>query len=334
MVTGASTAELAIVLVDARKGVARADPSARRVAALLRVPHVVLAVNKMDLGRLRRGHVPRDRRRVHRLRRAASASPTSPRSRCRRCAGDNVVGPRPTRTPWYDGPTLLEHLESVPVGRDALSSRSGSPCSWSSVRAPPSTPTTAATPARSPPGWCASATRSPCCRRAAQHRHRHRHVRRAADRGARAAVGDAAARRRRRRGARRRARPDRGHDRGRYRPRRHGLLAGREAQRPGRPAPGPRRHPHGPGAAARGRRPARRRHPHGRGVGRRGHPARGRRHRHVVGRRRRARSTSTRSAGSRSGWPSRSCSTSTRRTAAPAGSSWSTPRTAPRWPPA
>jgi sulfate adenylyltransferase subunit 1 len=119
MVTGASTAELAIVLVDARKGVLEQTRRHATITALLRVPHVVLAVNKMDL-------VDFDETVFRRIAEEftgyaaglgiadVTAVPLSA------LAGDNVVD-RSVRTPWYDGPTLLEHLESVPVGRDALS---------------------------------------------------------------------------------------------------------------------------------------------------------------------------------------------------------------------
>jgi bifunctional enzyme CysN/CysC len=105
MVTGASTADLAVVLVDARKGLV--DQSRRHafLSRLLRVPHLVLAVNKMDL-------VGWDRAVFEGIRDAfpfdATAIPLSA------LHGDNVVS-RSDNTPWYDGPSLLEHLESVDV---------------------------------------------------------------------------------------------------------------------------------------------------------------------------------------------------------------------------
>ena len=117
MVTGASTAELAIVLVDARKGVLEQTRRHATITALLRVPHVVLAVNKMDL-------VDFDEATFRSIADEFTAYAAGlgvvdvvavPLSAL---AGDNVVD-RSARTPWYDGPTLLEHLESVPVGRDA-----------------------------------------------------------------------------------------------------------------------------------------------------------------------------------------------------------------------
>jgi sulfate adenylyltransferase subunit 1 len=117
-VTGASTAELAVVLVDARNGVVEQTRRHLAVMAFLRVPHVVLAVNKMDL--LDFAEVPF--RRIESQFTAAARSlgvsdvvsvPVSA------LHGDNVVT-RSSRTPWYHGPTLLEHLEAVPTGRAAV----------------------------------------------------------------------------------------------------------------------------------------------------------------------------------------------------------------------
>jgi bifunctional enzyme CysN/CysC len=105
MVTGASTADLAVILVDARKGLV--DQSRRHafLSRLLRVPHLVLAVNKMDL-------VGWDEATFRAIVEAfpfeATAIPLSALN------GDNVVT-RSANAPWYDGPSLLEHLESVDV---------------------------------------------------------------------------------------------------------------------------------------------------------------------------------------------------------------------------
>jgi bifunctional enzyme CysN/CysC len=105
MVTGASTADLAVILVDARKGLV--DQSRRHafLSRLLRVPHLVLAVNKMDL-------VGWDedvfRAIVDAFPYDATAIPLSA------LHGDNVVT-RSEQAPWYDGPSLLAHLESVDV---------------------------------------------------------------------------------------------------------------------------------------------------------------------------------------------------------------------------
>ncbi|MBO3084242.1 sulfate adenylyltransferase subunit 1 [Cellulomonas fengjieae] len=119
MVTGASTAELAIVLVDARKGVLEQTRRHATITALLRVPHVVLAVNKMDLVGFDEATFRSiaDEFTAYAAGVGIAGVTAVPLSAL---AGDNVVT-RSERTPWYDGPTLLEHLESVPVGRDALS---------------------------------------------------------------------------------------------------------------------------------------------------------------------------------------------------------------------
>jgi sulfate adenylyltransferase subunit 1 len=116
MVTGASTAELAIVLVDARKGVLEQTRRHATITALLGVPHVVLAVNKMDLVGFDQAVF--DAIAADFTTYAAGLGLTDvvavPLSAL---DGDNVVD-RSSRTPWYDGPTLLEHLEAVPVLRD------------------------------------------------------------------------------------------------------------------------------------------------------------------------------------------------------------------------
>ncbi|MFG2328469.1 sulfate adenylyltransferase subunit 1 [Streptomyces sp. NPDC048604] len=114
MVTGASTADLTVILVDARNGVVEQTRRHAAIAALLRVPHVVLAVNKMDLvdyaepvfaaiaeeftAYATELGVPE-----------VTAIPISA------LAGDNVVEPSATMG-WYGGPTVLEHLERVPAG--------------------------------------------------------------------------------------------------------------------------------------------------------------------------------------------------------------------------
>jgi len=114
-VTGASTAELAVLLVDARNGVVEQTRRHAAVLALLRVPRLVLAINKIDLVDFDEGVVRAIEKDFDELARslgfAADAVVTIPVSAL---DGDNVVE-RSARTPWYEGPTLLGHLESVPV---------------------------------------------------------------------------------------------------------------------------------------------------------------------------------------------------------------------------
>ena len=118
-VTGASTAQLAVVLVDARKGVVAQTRRHAAVLALMGVPKLVLAVNKIDL-------VDHDESvfapiakefgtHANALGYAESDVLAIPVSAL---VGDNVVEPSP-RTPWYTGPTLLRHLETVPVEPEA-----------------------------------------------------------------------------------------------------------------------------------------------------------------------------------------------------------------------
>jgi bifunctional enzyme CysN/CysC len=113
MVTGASTADVAVVLVDARKGVIEQSRRHASIAALMGIPHVVLAVNKMDL-------VGWDEtvfdaiavdfaETANRL--ALGEFVAIPMSALK---GDNVVDPSASM-PWYDGPTLLEYLETLEV---------------------------------------------------------------------------------------------------------------------------------------------------------------------------------------------------------------------------
>ncbi|MDI5971731.1 GTP-binding protein [Streptomyces sp. SL13] len=116
MVTGASTAQLAVVLVDARNGVVEQTRRHAAVAALLRVPHVVLAVNKMDLVDYAEPAFAAIAEEFTAY--AASLGvPDITAIPISALAGDNVVTPS-AHMDWYGGPTVLEHLETVPVGED------------------------------------------------------------------------------------------------------------------------------------------------------------------------------------------------------------------------
>jgi len=116
MVTGASTADLAIVLVDARNGVVEQTKRHAFIAALLGIPHVVLAVNKMDL-------VDYDEQVFDRI--VTDFSAFARRLDVRDVAfipmsaleGDNVVD-RSEAMGWYAGLPLLEHLETVQIAAD------------------------------------------------------------------------------------------------------------------------------------------------------------------------------------------------------------------------
>jgi len=116
MATGASTADLAVILVDARLGVL---PQSRRhayISALLGIPKFVVAVNKMDLVEYREAVFTgiRDEFTAFLDRFQAAEIQFIPISALN---GDNVVR-RSSRTPWYRGPSLLEYLETVEISRD------------------------------------------------------------------------------------------------------------------------------------------------------------------------------------------------------------------------
>jgi sulfate adenylyltransferase large subunit len=116
MATGASTADAAVVLVDARKGVL---PQSRRhatIAALLGIPHIIAAVNKMDLVDYSEEVFRRVEADLQEL--ALQISPSGAQTiHCipiSALEGENVVT-RSARIPWYTGPSLLEYLEEIPI---------------------------------------------------------------------------------------------------------------------------------------------------------------------------------------------------------------------------
>ena len=111
MATGASTAELAIILCDAARGLTTQSRRHAYIAALLGIPHFVIAINKMDLA----GYSEEVYRQIRAefepfLQKVGAKAPYFlPLSALK---GDNVVEPS-VNMPWFSGPTLLEHLESV-----------------------------------------------------------------------------------------------------------------------------------------------------------------------------------------------------------------------------
>jgi bifunctional enzyme CysN/CysC len=110
-VTGCSTADLAVVLVDARRGVGEQTRRHLIIAALLRVPHLLLAVNKMDLVGWDEDAFAAIRAEVALLAEQLEILDTTAIPISALC-GDNVVH-RSAAMVWYGGPTLLEHLETV-----------------------------------------------------------------------------------------------------------------------------------------------------------------------------------------------------------------------------
>jgi bifunctional enzyme CysN/CysC/sulfate adenylyltransferase subunit 1 len=116
MVTGASTAEVAIILVDARKGVIEQTRRHSYIASMLAIPHVTYAVNKMDLVDFSAARFAEIEADLHRLAQRLELHDVHliPISALR---GDNVVD-RTEAMPWYEGTTLLEHLETVEISGD------------------------------------------------------------------------------------------------------------------------------------------------------------------------------------------------------------------------
>ena len=128
MATGASTADVAVILIDARKGILTQTRRHSFITSLLGIKHVVLAVNKMDL-------VDYDQATFDAIvaeyqefaKDLGYASITAiPLSALR---GDNMIDASPN-TSWYDGPTLLAHLETVQVEQDAIEKPFRLPVQW------------------------------------------------------------------------------------------------------------------------------------------------------------------------------------------------------------
>jgi bifunctional enzyme CysN/CysC len=116
MVTGASTADLALILVDARKGLVEQSRRHAFLTTLLRVPHLVLCVNKMDL-------VGWDKSVYDKIAdeftsfAAKLDAPDLTIIPISALNGDNIAS-RSQNSPWYEGPSLLHHLEHVHIASD------------------------------------------------------------------------------------------------------------------------------------------------------------------------------------------------------------------------
>jgi len=129
MVTGASTANLAVLLVDARKGVIEQTCRHAFIANLLRIQHVVVCINKMDLVDWSEATyneiVEAFKKFASRLDNIVEVTfiPASA------LLGDNIVDPS-QHMPWYQGPTLLYHLETVYIGADANHVDARMPVQW------------------------------------------------------------------------------------------------------------------------------------------------------------------------------------------------------------
>ena len=128
MVTGASTADVAVILIDARKGVLTQTRRHSYLVSLLGIRHVVLAINKMDLVNYSQevfATIEREYREfaTHLRFEDIACIPMSA------VQGDNVMAPSDS-TPWYQGPSFLEYLETAPVADDLATEAFRMPVQW------------------------------------------------------------------------------------------------------------------------------------------------------------------------------------------------------------
>jgi bifunctional enzyme CysN/CysC len=128
MATGASTADLAVILIDARKGVLTQTRRHTFIATLLGIRHLVVAVNKMDLMDYRQDVFEAIEADYRTFAKGLGATDVTviPLSAL---VGDNVIARSPNMT-WYHGPTLMAHLETVPVGDDLAELPFRMPVQW------------------------------------------------------------------------------------------------------------------------------------------------------------------------------------------------------------
>jgi len=129
MFTGASTANLSIVLVDARQGVIEQTRRHTYIAAMLGIPHIVIAVNKMDLVDWSEERFLEIRDEIESFIPRLDVLKDVKFIPLSALEGDNVVTPSP-KTPWYQGPTLLGHLETVHIASDWNLSAFRFPVQW------------------------------------------------------------------------------------------------------------------------------------------------------------------------------------------------------------
>ncbi|MBN8888324.1 MAG: sulfate adenylyltransferase subunit CysN [Rudaea sp.] len=130
MITGASTADLAVILIDARKGVLTQTRRHSYLVSLVGIRHVVLAINKLDLvgySQQRFDEIDREYRAfIERLNGSIEQVTSIPLSALR---GDNI-SEASANTPWYTGPSLLEFLEDVPISASTVVAPLRMPVQW------------------------------------------------------------------------------------------------------------------------------------------------------------------------------------------------------------
>ena len=116
MVTGASTANAALILIDARNGVVEQTKRHSYIASLLQIPHVLVCINKMDLVDYKQSDFDKIKEQYKDFAAKLDIQDFNfiPISALK---GDNVVN-RSENMNWYNGPTLLHSLENIPVAND------------------------------------------------------------------------------------------------------------------------------------------------------------------------------------------------------------------------
>ncbi len=129
MATGASTADLAILLIDARKGVLTQTRRHSFIASSLGIRKLVLAVNKMDLVDYDESVFETIKRDFLEFAEELASGIEIEAIPMSALAGDNITGAS-DKTPWYDGPSLMEYLETVPVDDARLSAPFRMPVQW------------------------------------------------------------------------------------------------------------------------------------------------------------------------------------------------------------
>ena len=129
MVTGASSANLSIVLVDARLGVIEQTRRHTYISALLGIPHLVIAINKMDLVDWSEARFTEIRAEIEDFLPKLGAFRDVKFIPLSALNGDNVVD-LSDKTPWYDGPSLLGHLETVHIASDRNFATFRFPVQW------------------------------------------------------------------------------------------------------------------------------------------------------------------------------------------------------------
>jgi sulfate adenylyltransferase subunit 1 len=129
MVTGASTADLAIILVDARHGVAEQTRRHAYLASLLRIQHILVAINKMDLVHWSEDTYNNIVTTFTAFAKGLEHNPKVTFIPISALHGDNVVDAS-TNSPWYTGPTLLHHLETVEVLTGETQNEARFPVQW------------------------------------------------------------------------------------------------------------------------------------------------------------------------------------------------------------